>query len=180
MNSLSYITAGCLVSVIMLLIYAGLQQTYRTAANDPQVQLVQDVCRQLQEGKEADEVITGNAFDMSRSLAPFIKLYDAQGKPLRSNGLFNGQMPMLPKGVFEEVKKNGAFEVSWQPRSAVRMAMVIDRVDAGPVQFVASGRSLQLAEQRIGNMLLMVFAAWAACMALLTVSSILGNFISRR
>ncbi len=180
MKSLSYITVAALITIIMLLIYAGLQQVYRTGLNDPQVQLVQDVCTQLETGKQVSEIIPGSAFDISRSIAPFITLYDAQGKPLRSNGLLNGQMPMLPQGVFEEVKKNGEYEVSWQPRSAVRMAMVINKVNGGVVQYVASGRSMQQVEKRIGNMSLMFFMAWLACIAVLVVNSILAGFISRK
>jgi len=171
MKQISFLTAAALVTVIMLLIYATVQQVYRTGLDDPQTQLVKDIGLQLEQGRSAQMVVNDDSFDITRSLSPFIILYDAQGKPLRSNAFLDGKMPEVPVGVFEEVKRNGEHAFSWQPRKGVRMAMVIIKTNAMPVQFVAAGRSMAAVEQRIKNLVTMVFIAWIICMAIIAVAA---------
>jgi len=178
MKNLPLLTMVALVTVIMLLIYGTVQQVYRTGLNDPQIQIARDISLQLEQGKPVDAALNNDPIDITKSLSPFIVLYDAQGKPLRSNAFFEGKMPQVPGGVFEKVKQNGEHEVSWQPRKGVRMAMVILETNAAPVKFVAAGRSMLEVEKRTGNMMMMVFIAWIICLAVIAITAAF-NFLKR-
>ena len=171
MKNLSFFISTALVTVIMLLIYTTIQQSYRTGLNDPQIQIARDLGRQLEKGRSIDASVSTDPIDITKSLSPFIVLYDAQGKPLRSNAILDGKMPQLPLGVFEEVKVNGEYDVSWQPRKGIRMAMVIEKTNAAPVQFVAVGRSMIEVEKRTRNMMTMVFIAWILCLAIIAIGA---------
>ena len=72
----------------------------------------------------------------------------------------------LPAGVFDFAKTQGEHEITWQPRSGVRMAMVIVSSNVSPVGFVAAGRSLQEVEVREHNLITMVFLGWLVCIGL--------------
>ena len=176
MKKISFFTTAALVTVIMLLIYATIQQSYRTGLNDPQIQIARDISLQIEQGKSIESTLNNDPFDITKSLSPFIVLYDAQGKPLRSNAFLDGKMPQVPVGVFNEVKENGEYDVSWQPRKGVRMAMVIVKTNAGPVQFVAAGRSMVEVEQRINNMRTMIFIAWIICLAIIAIAAVFTYF----
>ena len=176
MKSLSFFMSAALVTVIMLLIYGTVQQCYRTGLNDPQIQIARDIARQLEQGKPVETSFANDPFDITRSLLPFIVIYDAQGKPLRSNALLDGKMPQVPVGVFEEVRKKGEHDVSWQPRKTVRMAMVIVKTNTAPLQFVAAGRSMAEVEYRIGNMSTMIFTGWIICLAIIAITAAFNSY----
>ncbi|MEP7163972.1 MAG: hypothetical protein ABI741_04715 [Ferruginibacter sp.] len=176
-NNLNYFAAAALVTVVMLLIYASVQQTYRTGLDDPQIQIARDVSSKIEQGNSIDSLITGGPIDISRSLSPFIVLYDAQGKAIRSNALLDGKMPQIPSGLFDIVRKNAEHRVSWQPRKGIRMAMVIVKTNSAASQFVASGRSMEEVEARTEQMRSMVFFAWVICLVIISITAILNNFM---
>src|SRR6185369_7271437 len=80
LTTLNYLVAAALVTVLMLLIYAAVQQGYRTGLNDPQVQMARDISLKLEEGRSIQPYFTADTIDINRSLSPFVVLYDAQGK----------------------------------------------------------------------------------------------------
>lgn len=176
-SALNYLAAAALITVVMLLIYAGLQQTYRTGLNDPQVQIARDISSKLERGRSIESFIAADTFDVTNSLAPFVVLYNANGKAIRSNALLDDKMPQVPLGLFEIVKNNDEHRVSWQPRKGVRMAMVIVKANTSPVQFVAAGRSMVEEEERIQQMRTMVFIAWVICLIIISITAILNHFM---
>ena len=124
LSFLNYLLIIAVITVIILLIYASVQQTYRSGANDPQIQIAEDIGAKIKKGKSIEDVFPADTIDIAQSLAPVVVLYDAQGKPLRSSGFLNGKMLQLPEGVFDFAKKRGSHGVAWQPNHDVRMAMV--------------------------------------------------------
>jgi sensor histidine kinase regulating citrate/malate metabolism len=177
---LYYFTITALVTVIMLLIYATVQQTYRTGVNDPQIQIAREVSSKLEQGRSIESEMASEPFNISHSLSPFIVLYDTQGKALRSNAYLDGKMPQVPLGVFAAFKNDVEHRITWQPRKGVRMAMVIVKTNASPVQFVASGRSMEEVEDRTEQMRSMVFFAWVICLVIISISAIMNHFIKTK
>jgi sensor histidine kinase regulating citrate/malate metabolism len=177
LSTLNYLVATALITVIMLLIYATVQQTYRTGLNDPQIQIARDISSKLEQGKTIEPFIAADSIDISRSLSPFIVLYDVQGKAIRSNAFLDGKMPQVPVGLFDIAKNDGEYRVSWQPRKGIRMAMVIVKTNASLVQFVASGRSMTEVEERTQQMRAMVFFAWVICLVIISITAILNHFM---
>lgn len=173
---LHYLAAATLVTVILLLMYATVQQTYRSGLNDPQVQIARDISLQLEQNKPIENFIHPDTIDMKKSLSPFFILYDALGNPVRSNALLNGRIPQVPKGLFEELNGKSQHEVTWQPQSGVRMAMVIVKVNTQPVQFVAAGRSMAEVEGRVSRLITIIFIAWIICLAIISITAVYNFF----
>lgn len=175
---LNYFFVVIITTVIFVVIYATVQQNYRTGANDPQLQIARDINAKLHQGKPVDNFFA-DTIDIAQSLSTFATLYDANGKPVRSSGYLDGKMPELPAGVLDFAKIHGGHEVTWQPRSGVRMAMVIISSNAFPAAFVASGRSLQEVEVREHNLITMIFLGWIICIGLVLFHGGLQFYIQR-
>jgi len=176
LSFLNYLLLIAIITVIILLIYASVQQTYRSGANDPQIQIAEDISAKIQKGKFIEDIFPDDTIDIAQSLAPVVALYDAQGKPLRSSGFLDGKMLQLPAGVFDFAKKCGSHSVTWQPEHDVRMAMVLVHVNSSLVQFVAAGRSLREVEIREQRLITMVSFSWLICIALVLLHAALQYF----
>src|SRR3954470_16463500 len=114
MKIIQHLSTIAIITVIMVLIYASVQQTYRSNANDPQIQVLHDLKDHLQKGKPVESMFL-DTIDLETSLSMFVETYDAGGKPIQSNGYLNGQLPQLPAGVMDNAKNLGENWVTWQP-----------------------------------------------------------------
>ncbi len=178
-NLLSHAAAALLVTILSGLIYVSVQQSHRSGANDPQLQIARDISGRLKNNKAIDQLMAGDTVEISKSLAVFIVLYDMNGEPIRSNGLLDGKLPQIPKGVFDFTRRHGEDAISWQPRRGVRMATVVESVQAGEIGFVAVGRSLQEVEKRVGSLTTMILIGWLACIGVIFLHVIIVNIRSK-
>jgi hypothetical protein len=128
------------------LVYVTVQQSLRMGANDPQIQMAEDAATALAAGASPQSVLPNTVVDISTSLAPFLVIYNIDGKPLASSGLFHGIAPLLPEGVFTFTRQNGEDRVSWQPEPGVRAAVVVVAYAGTQPGFVMAGRSLREVE----------------------------------
>jgi len=133
---------------LSLFVYAAVQQAHRSGANDPQVQLADDATRALDGGATPESVLPPMKVDLAGGLAPFVILYDGQGKPVAGSGSFRGRLASPPQGVFDLVRVNGEERVTWQPERGVRIASVVRRSSSPAAAFVLAGRSLREVEER--------------------------------
>jgi len=173
---LLHVFAAAICSVLILLIYATVQQSYRSNANYPQAAVTSDIANRLHRMASIDPYFSGDTVDLENSLNVFVVLYDASGQPLRSNAVFKGSAPQLPSGVFEFVRGNGEERVTWQPEKGTRIAMVVRRESHGDIAFVAAGRSLRETEDNELNLRKMILAAWVLCMGLIIAHAALQWF----
>ncbi len=175
---LSYALMAMLVTILAGLIYVSVQQSHRSAANDPQLQMAGDIRERLDHHQSIDPLMAMDSIDLAKSLATFTVLYDASGEPIRSNGVLDGQLPRLPKGVFEFTRKKEEDVLTWQPRLGIRMALVVEYVQSpgSGIAFVAVGRSLKEVEKRVGNLTTMVLAGWLACLGLILLHGMIMGF----
>jgi hypothetical protein len=143
--------------VLKLAIVAGIfltvsvigQQILRQDANDPQIQMAEDAAATLtNENIPAAVVPRGALIDPAKSLAPFIAVYDVNGKILESSGVVGGKPPMPPSGVFAYAQAHSEDRVTWQAASGDRMATVIVPVHGRFTGFVLVARSLREVESR--------------------------------
>ena len=175
---LNYLFVMAIITVIFGVIYAVVQQSYRTTANDPQKQIARDINARLHQGRSVESFLA-DTIDIAQSLSTFVALYEANGKPIRSSGYLDGKMPELPTGVFDFAKSHGEHQVTWQPRNGVRMAMIIVSSNASSVGFVASGRSLLEVEVREHNLVTMIFIGWVVCVVLVLLHAGLQFYRNR-
>lgn len=148
-------------------------------ANDPQIQMAEDLATQLSHNAMVGDVVPATKIAMDTSLSPFIIVYDNSGKVLASSVELNGKTPTLPPGVLDmttwknpivghhltiDVPANES-RFTWQPRDDVRDAAVIVHYSGVNSGYVLVGRSLSEVEKRIEQLSLEVFAAWIAALA---------------
>ena len=153
-----FISVAFVFSVLCGLCYFLIQQDLRQSANDPQIQMAED---QVQ-----PESLT--TIDISKSLAPFVIIFDDNGNPISSSGTLNGVIPTIPYGVFNYIKTSGGGNLrptdivgedrfTWQPENDVRIAAVVARTSSG---FILAGRNLREVEKREENALFVSGIAW--------------------
>lgn len=166
------------ITIVSGLVFAAVQQNYRLTANDPQIQIVEDVSGDLENGATADQIVppTGST-DISKSLSAFVIIYDESGKPLGSTAILDGQTPVPPSQVFDSVKASGEERLTWQPKDGVRVATVIKKFGGPTPGFILAGRSLREIENRIGQMTILVIIGWAAA---LIISLLIKLLLSKK
>lgn len=133
-----------IITVIFGTIYVCGQQILRQDANDPQIQLAEDVAAAVNNNVSAGDLIGGGQIDVSKSLSPFMVAYNDLDKVVASTGMVDGKTPELPSGVFSQAK-NHELRFTWQPKRGVRLATVVLRTNNG---FVLAARNMREVEQR--------------------------------
>jgi hypothetical protein len=150
------------LSLVFFAIYVSVQQVVRMGANEPQIQLAEDTAVELANGK-SPKFLRDNPdpVDIAKSLAPFMIVFDNNGKLTATNVQLNDTTPMPPAGVLTYAKIRGENRVTWQPEAGVRIAAVIVYYSAnGREGYVLAGRSLREAEIRIDNLSRIAMFGW--------------------
>lgn len=155
-----WLPIAILATAIAWLPYAIGQQVLRQSANDPQIQMAQDAAAKLEDGQQIQQVVPAEKVNIAKSLAPYIIIFDANGKPVASSAQLNGQTPTIPAGVFDDVRQTGEDRITWQPQPDVRSAIVVTQFKGPTSGFVLVGRSLREVEQRENGIMLLSLLAW--------------------
>lgn len=150
-----WLPLAAVMFVLSLLVYTAVQQNYRMSANDPQIQVAEDVAASITSGATpADSIVPPNpTADMSSSLSAFLIVYSATGTPIGGSVALDGKIPSMPTGVADYVKLHGEDRFTWQPKSSVRAAVVVTSFSGPQSGFILVGRSLKEIEIREGNLL---------------------------
>ncbi len=165
---LVFLPLAFLSTALAGLVYIVAQQDGRSQANSPQVQLAEDAASRLDAGGRPQDQVGAEPVDIARSLAPFVVVYGSAGTILATDGLLDGQPPVVPAGVLAGAHATGRDTVTWQPRPGVRIATVSVPWSGGTV---LAGRSLRLVEDRAGMLAQVVGAGWLATIAGLAVAA---------
>lgn len=156
----------CLAVILTLqagIIYISVRQSLRTAANQPQDAIASDIARDLGQGRNPADLTQGYV-DMSRSMAPFIIIYDQYGKVVAGNGYLDNKIPQVPIGVLSAAKDHAINKVTWEPKDGVRIASVSLQ---GGNYYVLGGRSLDDTERQIKSFGQWLAGIWVIALALL-------------
>lgn len=151
-------------TVLALLVSVAVQQDLRQSANDPQIQMAEDLAADLSRGTDPHTAAPVRRVNIAWSLAPFIIVFDEAGKPTASSAELDGHVPIVPSGVFEFVRRHGEERLTWQPRQGVRIAAVLVRYGGPHPGFVLAGRSLREVERREDALRNHVAMAWLLMM----------------
>ena len=144
---IAWLPIAFLATCFAFLSYALVQQDIRQSANDPQIQIAED-------GVSPQSLPT---IDISKSLAPFVIVYDENGNLLSSSGTLDVAIPTILSGIFQYVRMSGEDRFTWQPENGVRIAAVVDKTASG---FILAGRNLREVEKREDNILSMAIIGW--------------------
>jgi hypothetical protein len=166
-KTLATLVSLIVVTIIFGTIYISEEQSQRLAANDPQIQIVEDSAAALNTGAIPADIANGK-IKMDSSLSPFLIIYDKAGKVVSGNGYLNDKVPVVPIGVLTNSKEKTYNYVTWQPQSGVRIAAVAVTANN---YYVLSGRSLTEVEVREQKMLTFSIMGWIC-----SVVVILGTY----
>ncbi len=169
-----FLPAAMVAVVAVGFAYVAVQQVQRADANDPQIQLAEDAANLLDAGAAPASVVGTTSVDVARSLAPFVAIYDADGRVVASDGVLAGRAPVPPIGVLASARASGRDMVTWQPEPGVRIATVVIPWSGGTV---LAGRSLSLVEQRDGAILLLAAAALISLLVAIGLMSLVAAAI---
>jgi hypothetical protein len=114
---------------------------------------------------------------MERSLAPFLIVFDGDGKIVAASGVLRGRVPIVPRGVLDYVREHGEERVTWQPVDGVRIASVVVSYSGSSQGFVLAGRSLDETQRRVARFEILIALAWAATLLGLLGVVAAGNHI---
>jgi hypothetical protein len=165
---LLWLPFAALISFVCLLSYVLVQQNFRQTANDPQVQIAEDIAQAIGTGVSPQEIVSPGVqtVDIATSLDPYVIIFNASGTILASSATLHGQPPTLPQGVSASVIQHGGEDrFTWQPAPGVRSAVVVDHVAASgnsPESFVLAGRSIREIEIREENTAHIAGLGWIA------------------
>jgi len=180
------------------------QQVLRQDANDPQIALADDLVAKLEQGVLPSEAVPATSLDITRSLTPFVIVYDDLGRPLASQAQLDGQTPAPPQGIFDYVRQHGEDRVSWQPTigtasnkdeksplngglpsqrgHGVRIAAVIQRVqlaNGSPGGFVLAGRNMREVEAREAKVRQMAAFTWICMLGVILFGTVAFGWYTR-
>ncbi len=151
------------ITLLSGLLYVVTQQNYRMTANDPQIQIAEDVTQILESGQDPAALNGQNQSDLRNSLSTFILVYDKDGKPIAGNGQIDGKTPEFPKGALEEAN-DGENRITWEPTNDLRFATIIKPYSGNAPGYVVAGRSLREIDNRIKDLTKMVAIGWVVTM----------------
>jgi len=158
---LRFVPSAIIATALTIMVYTTAQQVLRLGTNDLLVAMAEDTASALDAGADPDTLLPPHVVDIGRSLSPFLMLVDEHGQSVASSAIFHAQVPVVPAGVFTTARNKGRHQVTWQPETGVRSAIVIVPRRGG---FVVSGRSLRLVEQRVGDLGYLLLLFWALTM----------------
>lgn len=175
----AWISLAVVITALCGLIYLAVQQDIRQSANDPQIQISEDIADSLTAGKKLEEILPSLDIDISKSLSPFIIIFNDTGKPITSNAQLSGRIPTPPPGVFSYTKKHGQDRFTWEPKTGVRIAAVVTSFKQGS-GFVLVGRSLREVEKREDRLFKHVGLAWGISLAATFITTMFFAFFNKK
>jgi len=146
-------------TVLTAFTYAAVQQSYRSGANDPQVQLAEDGANALMSGMSPFQIVGNNHVEASTSLAPFVTVFGPDRQPLATNGQFKQVTLAPPAGTFDYAKAHGQDRFTWAPGTGNREAAVLVYNGGANPGYVLAARDLREVEDRESNLAALAGAA---------------------
>lgn len=157
-----WIVLAAICTTLVGLVYVSAQQVYRQSANDPQIEITEEIASAISGGAPADQLIpSAGGTDIKNSLSAFAMIFDQDSKVLGSSAKLNNADPIPPKGVFEAAAAHGRTLITWEPEKGVRIATVISAVHTGDkTVYVLAGKNLREVEKRILALTYASITAW--------------------
>lgn len=169
----SWLPVAIAVTLSLGTVYAAVQQNYRQTANDPQIQIAEDISEIMVSGLSSEQLANSlPRVDVSSSLSTFVIIFDANGKMQFSSGLIASSAPVLPEGVLDSTKSLGTNKITWQLPTGERFAAVIKHWNgsSGQSGYVLAARSLREIEEREFQLEIIVGVGWIITMVLTLVA----------
>ena len=140
-----------------LLIYVITQQSLRLSANHRPIEIANDLAIKLEAGNKIEVLVASDKTDISKSLSPFVMIYDPNKTLMMTSGLMGNTNPVYPSGVFAYVDQHKTDQVTWQTSNGLRYASVVIKTSNG---YIVVAQSLKQTENLIGLIGELDLIAW--------------------
>jgi hypothetical protein len=174
--SQALVSAFLLITFMHLLVYACVQQVYRTRANEAPTQLADKLAYALSKGVTPAGLAFQQDPELFSSTLLSVFMYDSSGKELASNTKIANRTATVPPGVLAAARRNTNYSVSWAPMSGMRKALVMRHLRDRNITIAVAG-PLNYSEDQSQQLMQMVLLSWVACFAVLALC---GALLFRR
>jgi hypothetical protein len=120
----TWIALALIATIVCATVWLDRGLSLRNGADRQPERLAQAARTRLAAGTGPQAVLPAPV-DAASSSAPFVMVFDRNGRVLASSGELNGQAPQLPAGVLDWVLRHGEDRITWQPAPGLREATVI-------------------------------------------------------
>jgi hypothetical protein len=120
----TWIAVALIATIVCATVWLGWGLSLRSGADRQPERLAQAARTRLAAGTGPQAVLPAPV-DAASSSAPFVMVFDRNGRLLASSGELDGQPPQLPAGVLDWVLRHGEDRITWQPAPGLREATVI-------------------------------------------------------
>lgn len=172
---LYWIVAMIFISFSCATVYLADQQMLRQGANEEPLRLAQDTVLSLEKGQTIKSAVPADKVDISKSLSPFVMVFDTDKKLVATSGSWVASLPIYPSGVLDNTGAKGETRVTWQPQNGLRFATVAVQYSKG---YVVGARSLQETEKRIADTGKIIGLAWLAGVLFAAFSLIFYGYLN--
>ncbi len=157
----SWLPLGFVITMFFLGMAGVAQQIIRQGANDPQIQITEDMTADLINGTPVLDSANRKPINIADSLSSFTATFDQDGNIISSDYVLNDKEVFPPKGVFDYARTHGEDRVTWQPEKGVRTAIVVKYYKSeNRSGYVLAGRSMKETEKRTGLIYNLLLIGW--------------------
>ena len=147
-------------TLISLLLYVVMQQSIRLGANEIPIELAENTARSLATQNTFPQTFPPDKIDISKSISPFIYVFDKDKRLIGSTAIVSGKTPEFPQGVLDNAKKNGEDRVTWQTVEGIRSSTVTVYFKDKLEGYIVAGKSLSEVEKRIDTIALQILIGY--------------------
>lgn len=146
-------------SIIFVAIACTARGVLRQQANDPQVEVTEQVASIIRQGAPLEVIISGaEEIDLADSNALFVMIYDKDKNLVGSSATLNGQPISIPGESLDMARNDVDYRFTQEPQEGMRLALVSKAVD--DKAYVVAGRSLAEFERRADNLNQPLWIGW--------------------
>jgi hypothetical protein len=168
----AWIPSALILTLVFFFGGMAISQVYRTSADDPQVQYVEEIGNYLSTKDSDPKNVTGDQkIDPAKSLSPFVIIFNNDRKTVTSSADFEGGTPIPASSKFSKINKSylfgllkneGQVRFSWGLNSKVRVAAVLSsyQVEGKDAGYILVGRSLKEVDGRILYSIVTLAIGW--------------------
>jgi hypothetical protein len=154
-----FVTLVALVSVLFVTIYCSAHTVFRQQANDPQIEVTEQVAGIVRQGIPLNAIISNaEQIDLASSKALFVMIFDKERTLVGSSAQLNGAAPSVPSEVFDQANEKGEYRFDFEPTENLKFAGVMKKIDDSA--YVLAGRSLSEMEVRVATLKQPLWIGW--------------------
>jgi hypothetical protein len=157
---ITHLATAVLFGLIVLLIYAAVQQTYRTAARNPQTELARNTPNGIKYSRTY-YFISDSGVDAQQSSGTFRQLYNQNGQLIYSGGTIKGKAPHSTEHVLNNAKYCTESAVTGERPTDTESTDIAAYTTMPDIAFVVVTRSLHVAENFEIRLITMIILFWA-------------------